>query len=508
MNTTLYRTQFAAYNSSLALAHYQQHLDSEPELRIDRLRADYGDLFSNDALADLQSALAGIRPEAESEAAGVRALLGAARLEHLEIQVDEATRELATCESRTRIRWSGEAVSPQTISFHLATEPDKTRRAELGKRWVDAVASCNDLRVSRLRLLHQASASLSFDSYTDLIAESTRTNLQQVRLDSEGLLEQTESVYRSAVSRVVKHDSSLVTTSELGFADLVFLERMPWLDKFFATQNWMKIYSEMFDLLGIRVDRQPNIQISVLSPALRDRQSACFAVNPPGDVRLVFSARPGAAGFDRSLYTAGVGQQHAWCSKTLADKHPEFIFSADPATTEAYGWLFSFLLLDPKWTQQFLAPISEAQARELAADVTAVLALRIRRLIAESSYAMLLHAAGQPSLEQLQSAFVDLQNRATAFHFSPELFLLNLHERFSSAAHLRALVFAAGLREYLRRRYGNRWWVSRKAGDELIDLWNTASRYPVEELARLIGFEFNFELLAELLNSILTGAMK
>ena len=49
-------------------------------------------------------------------------------------------------------------------------------------------------------------------------------------------------------------------------------------------------------------------------------------------------------------------------------------------------------------------------------------------------------------------------------------------------------------------RHGHRWWASRKAGDELIDLWNTASRYSVEELARLIGFgEISFDLIAELL---------
>ncbi len=47
-------------------------------------------------------------------------------------------------------------------------------------------------------------------------------------------------------------------------------------------------------------------------------------------------------------------------------------------------------------------------------------------------------------------------------------------------------------------RYGRRWWASRKAGDELIDLWNTSSRYTVEELARLIGIgEISFDLLAE-----------
>jgi hypothetical protein len=85
-------------------------------------------------------------------------------------------------------------------------------------------------------------------------------------------------------------------------------------------------------------------------------------------------------------------------------------------------------------------------------------------------------------------------------HFgrSPALYLTEVDDDFYSAAYLRAWAFEASLREYLKTRYGRRWWASRKCGDELIDLWNTSSRYTVEELARLIGFgEISFELVAD-----------
>ena len=201
-----------------------------------------------------------------------------------------------------------------------------------------------------------------------------------------------------------------------------------------------------------------------------------------------------------TLYAASLAQQHAWCSKNLAEGHPEYVYSRDSATSEGYAYLFSFLLLDPRWIQEFLQPISEGQARALARDLTSLLALQVRLLAAETSYAVLLHSAGQLSPEQLQAAFLELHDRATGIRFSPELFLLDLHERINAASRLRALTFAAGLREYLRVRHGYRWWASRKAGDELIDLWNTASRYSVEDLARLIGFgEISLDLITELL---------
>jgi hypothetical protein len=70
---------------------------------------------------------------------------------------------------------------------------------------------------------------------------------------------------------------------------------------------------------------------------------------------------------------------------------------------------------------------------------------------------------------------------------------------------LRARLFAAALGEYFRTRHGHRWWASNKTADELIDMWNTGSRYTVEELASLVGLgELSFDLLADSLNSTLT----
>ena len=89
---------------------------------------------------------------------------------------------------------------------------------------------------------------------------------------------------------------------------------------------------------------------------------------------------------------------------------------------------------------------------------------------------------------------------ATAFRRSSALYLTDVDQGFYAAAYLRAWAFEAGLREHLLTRHGRRWWAQAVAGDELIDLWNTSSRYTVEELARLIGFgEVSFDLLAETL---------
>jgi hypothetical protein len=82
--------------------------------------------------------------------------------------------------------------------------------------------------------------------------------------------------------------------------------------------------------------------------------------------------------------------------------------------------------------------------------------------------------------------------------------LRSLDDAFYSADFLRASAFESQMREYLKTRFGVRWWASRNAGETLIDLWNTGRRHTVEELASMIGLgALDFDWLAsESLESI------
>jgi hypothetical protein len=75
--------------------------------------------------------------------------------------------------------------------------------------------------------------------------------------------------------------------------------------------------------------------------------------------------------------------------------------------------------------------------------------------------------------------------------------LRSLDDAFHSADFLRAAAFESQMREYLKTRFGERWWASHKAGETLIDIWNTGRRYTLEELASMIGMgALDFDWLA------------
>jgi hypothetical protein len=122
-----------------------------------------------------------------------------------------------------------------------------------------------------------------------------------------------------------------------------------------------------------------------------------------------------------------------------------------------------------------------------------------------------------PRDAQLAANFVTALEEATGFRSDQSIYLRDLvpdnsrdagdssssssssyNVQLPPAVYLRARLFATVLGEYFRTHYGHRWWAARKAADELIDMWNTGSRYTVEELASLAGLgELNFDLLAD-----------
>jgi hypothetical protein len=494
MDISDYRDQFASFNSALQLARYARHVGERAELERDEIYDRYSDLFSQSTIADLKSRFDETPAGYETERSGLLKLLEAAQIADIEWQASEVTGELASCESASRVEWNGEEIRVQEVPSRLARESNKRQRAEFAARWGGAISMCDDLRLMRLRSLAESRAG---------IVEPAK--LDQGQLAAQALLEQTESAYTSGFSRLVSRAFPGELPGDLDFADLTYLEAMPWLGKSLSPRDPLRTYADTMEGLGIRVDQRPNIQIDLRSRA-NGNAAACFPVKPPDDVRIAASPQDGPAGLLGFMQQAGKAQHHAWCSKDLAKRHPEFIYSPDDATNEGYGYLFSYLALEPRWLLEFLPDIDAVQAARIANDVALCLAVRVRRLCADALYSVVLHEAGK-SREQLQATYTELQERATRFRALPELFLVNHDLRVDPQSHLRALAFSFGLREYLRVRYGHRWWASRKAGDELIDLWNTASQYSVEELARLNGFgELNFDLLSESMITALKGA--
>jgi hypothetical protein len=498
MNISDYRRDFAAYCSAFELAHYQHRAGFEKELHLEPIYERYGDLFTREAIDALKLGLEETPAHLETERAGLRLLFVAAQAGYLEAQARELTDEVARCEVAARVEWDGERIPVNNVPKIMANEPTATRRRELAARWVDAQLVCNDLRAARLESFHESARSLGLDSYRALYTEIMRTDFERLAKLTDSFLERTESAYTSALARAVARDLPDVSFDDLQHADFFFFQRMTQLDPFFPAQDLMTTYAAAMRGLGIRVEQQQNIHIDAEARPFKNPRAACFRINPPMDVRLLIAPVGGAYDYTVLFHEAGHAQHFGWSSRDLCRKHPEFLYAFDLGTSEGYAFLFSHLFQDAEWLVEHRPGVSPSQARQIVRSLALLTCGNVRRRCASLNYEIELHDSSNLLSERLAASYSDLLSQATHFRRSPALYLTDVDDGFYSAAYLRAWAFEVALREHLRTRWGRRWWASRKACDELIDLWNVSSRYTVEELAGLIGFgEISFDLLAD-----------
>jgi hypothetical protein len=505
MDTSQYRSEFAAYSSALELVQYRHRAGLDAELHTEAIYERYGDLFTHEAIKDLERALAETPAAQETERAALRALTGAARIGYLEARAKEVTDERARCESQARCEWEGAEIPAHSVPKRIGNEPVAARRRELMRRWLKTIEACNDLRAARFESFQESSRTLGFTSYSVLFTEITGTDYERLAATARAFLKRTETPYMSALARAVARDLPGVERTELQHADFLFFQRMPRLDRFFPARELLGTYSAAMKALGIDVERQQNIDIDDEVRPLKNARAACFRVEVPDDVRLLLCPIGGAYDYTTLFHETGHAQHFGWTSRELARRYPEFIYSPDNATTEGYAFLLTHLFQDPAWLVEHRTGVSPAQARDIRRDLALLTTHTVRRACAKLNYEIALYDSREVRSESLAALYATMQTEATGFRRDGALHLWDVDDGFYAAAYLRSWAFEAGLREHLRTRWGRRWWASRKAGNDLVDLWNTASRYTVEELARLIGFgEISFDFLADTLIAALS----
>jgi hypothetical protein len=501
METSHYRREYAAYHAAAERARYERFAGAATPARLEAIRERYSDLWTRDAVAALESAREQTPAQFETERAGLRALAGAARLAYVETRAREVSEELSRCESASRVEWDGEGLTLREARARLAVETKADRRRELAARRLERVRACDDLRAALVESSRDAARELGFDSYAALLAGATNADHEKLSAATGVVLERTAAVYGSRLASWAARSLPPGRAREPSDADELFFARRADLDPSFPARELRTTYEAATRGVGVYAGRRDQLRVEESARA-EARGAGCFALSPPDDVRLVFDARAGADSYESAFHEAGRANQLAWASRDLSARYPEFVNPPDRASGAGFGFLLRALFADPAWIAEHRG-VRPSEAEEIARSCALAQLYEARRDCALARDEFDLYVAPDPRSESLAEACAERRTEATGFRQPTALVLFDLFGgRAGAAESLRGRLFAAWLAEYLRTRHGARWWSRRAAGDELIDLWNTASRYGVEELAPLAGAgTLDPELLSASLNA-------
>ncbi|MEO6393396.1 MAG: hypothetical protein ABIP75_16225 [Pyrinomonadaceae bacterium] len=494
MDLTDYRREFAQFHSRLELTRHEQRSEPSATDVFERVFDRYDHLFEYSAVNDLGQMVRAETYRTETDTAAIKSLYGAAVAGFLERESRAITRECQAVESSERINWDRSSVALVDVRDLLANEAELERRRELSHRWSRALRNCSELRSERLDQRRAASRKLEFSSYPAAWSAIKSCELDRLTPSTAGFLQSTASAYFHGLAKLRERDPELRHLPELDMPDQLRWRRLSRFDRLFAGWRRVDTMKMALDRLGIKVGQQQNLQVQVAGSDDLSPRSTVYRVQPPDDVRLLIGSAAGASGYWNMFEAAGQAQQQAWISPTFFSRYPEFIYSADNATPFAFGRLFRNLHLDQAWVAETYAAGNESAATELVAEFT-LIALHDAR---ENCAKLLFWNDYRRSTEGVETDYADRLRDATGFSRDGIRYLWETDDRFGFADELRGEMFEAALLEYLRSRYGKRWWADRKSSDELRDIWNTGARYSVEELSVQFGLgELSFDPLAD-----------
>jgi len=473
-----YRIDFAEFNVASAREYYLFLSGQKSTLEIAPIYERYGHLFERDLLDSLKNELCNSSARLETERVSIQRLFTFAAEQFLENSVKQLTEQIGEYEASAIVEWGGRQMTFQDSTVAITTEGDREARRGIYAARLDVIEASNTLRAERLLKLHETARALEYSSYVDLFEQLRRLDYSAIAGDARSLLPNTESVYVTRLHETLMRDLG-VGVDRAERPDALFLLHLTHFDDRFPAGQMLRVYRETMAGLGIRTELQHNIDIDNEPRPRKNPRAFCMPIFIPGDIKLVIRPAGGQADYQAFLHESGHAQQYGWASAELP---PEFRYTGDYALTETYAFLFNHLISDRDWLAVFLGLKDNA---DFVRSVMLARLVTVRRYVAKLIYETELHL--DEDLERSSQLYARLQTNATDFKTEPGEFLFDLDDSFYSASYLRAWAFEVSLRDYLKTRFGARWWASRRAGDFLKEIWETGDRYTADEMAEQIG---------------------
>ncbi len=482
-----YRQHFGQFHTEIIREDYLFCAGRKATRDTALLFGEYSDLFRLSTVAELRTKLEETSESRETERTGIRRLIAFALENNLIARKQEVSAEIENHESDSKLDWGGQRIGENQTSALLANEADRKRRRDLFARRADLINGLQDLRAERFESLHAGARELGFENYLTMRQELRGVDFGKLASEAERILAKTESRYVSELAPLLVREAD-VSIDEATAADLPYLCRYARFDAFFPREQTLRIYRELFSNLGFNTEKQPNVEIDSAVRPGKQSQAFCSPIRVPDEIKLVVNLNGGQANYGEFLREAGHAQLFAWTSRNL---YPEFQIGGDATVIEAWGMLFENLLLEESWLIGTLGFVENAEFRH---SLSVLRLMRLRRQAAELIYEAEFHSGKLSG--RASHRYAELMTDAVRVQFDETEHLRDLSDNLRPASYLRAAAFEAQMRDYLKTKFGSRWWASAKAGETLIDLWNTGQRYSVEELAAMIGLgELNFESL-------------
>ncbi len=475
MDLSRIRDDLEQFAEALSREEYLTRSGLKDESRAAAVRERFASLASRAAFEEVRAA----SQEAEGdEAKRLRFLAEFLGTNRVEYQVREVSDRLTTAEASQTIAVEGERIPLRSGEVRIKNEPDRSRRAALESARLSVIAELAGLRREILEQSHEEAQRLGFAGYTPFCRELSGIDLSALRDLTQPILARSLDMYRDLLGWYLRRRIG-VELREAQRHDLLRLFRAPEFDTHLPPHALREAAEAPLRRMGI--DPQAGGRIRIDDVPRPKKAPRAFVATPRIPDEVVLVVRPGGGPDDYSafLHELGHALHYAYTDARLPVEYRRL---GDPSVTETFAFLLDGLLRERGWLRRF---VGLARPGDLLRFTALHKLYFLRRYAAKLTYELLLHAEG--ATPRCADAYRDLLAGAALVDWPRELYLADLDPFFYAARYLRAWIFEAQLRDFLRERYDDEWYRNDRTGPFLLALWREGQRRSIEDLAAELG---------------------
>lgn len=481
------RGDLEPFQNELMAEFYSNYAGLKDELSTVPIYDRYAHLFSAEAVAVIAKAGEDTPPEEDTR--WQRYLGTFSTMGHIESAVKTLTDKVNTWEAKTTVSFAGEEIPYRMVPVRLRNEADLETRRKLFQAKLETMEDLNTLLMERMGGVHDKSSELGFKNYRDMCSSLKGIDYRAFEKIMEDLIRRTEKLYVEQMDAVLREKAG-VALSDAWSCDIPFAFKGEEYDRYFSKNRLVEAFFETLSAMGIEPGSYSNITIDNEEREKKSPRAFCAPVRVPEDIKLVIKPMGGWRDYESFLHEGG----HAWHFGSTSRELPaEYRYLGDNSVTEAFAFLFNYLVTDRLWLKRYLG-LEEPERFIRFALINKLMFLR--RYSSKLVYEMKLHQ-GRVSSDHADVYRTTLQ-RGLKFRHTEKHFLEDVDDGFYCAEYLRAWVFEGQLRAVMKEKFGEEWFANDKAGGYLKELWAYGQKFKADELVQTVGYvELDIEPLVE-----------
>lgn len=391
--------------------------------------------------------------------------------------------EVENIESEAKVTVGSETIPYRELRSKLYTEKDAEKRKALYMA-ADPVLDTLNVKYLETEKLNQSEAKkLGYVSYVKMCEDLKFISFEKFKLLSQNYLKQTGELYANLLEERVQNELG-VPLSQFYRYDILRLFKAEGFDKYFPEKHMISLLTQSLQNMGIYLNKQRNLKIDMEKRPKKNPRAVCFPVRVPGDVRLSIKPVGGLEDYISVFHEMGHGQHFA----NTKEKKFEFQQLGTNAVTESYAFLLEYLLSDPYFMKHYfkLTPEETKAYFKFRAFERVYI---VRRYAAKFLYELVLHSGDthQPP-EKMYSLYLSDALKYAPLPSDEKRYLDDVDANFYVVDYVQAWFLEAMLKQRLRGKFGNEWFMKKESGKYLRSLWAHGQKLTGKELAQKLGF--------------------